>query len=337
MALNLPYVIRGTIYQTGGTTAVGSGVRVTARNESNAETTYCDTNSSGQYLIDLANLASGYLNTDNITVFVTYETYEASDSFLISASTHNLDLTLASTTASQDTDEYCTVQHIWDELGDATSSDVSASRVVKAIQRAEAEINERTGTKFVSTTVTDEIYAYDQYNTWKSASQLGAYGSVGRYDSMYPIYNNKIQLKKYPVISITALYRNTASATQADSWSELTQQSGSGGDFLLDTTNGILEFVDDTPYFGPRSVKVTYVYGYATVPKTVERLTILLTVKDIIRSKTSNSQLGTIDSVSLGPISIRKGMREAGFYFNSIDAEIESLWEIVGKFSIKVV
>ena len=71
MSNQLPYTISGIIYDTDGSTAVSSA-SVKARNETTNEILTTTSNSSGQYLFDAANFASGYLQTDKVTIYVIY-------------------------------------------------------------------------------------------------------------------------------------------------------------------------------------------------------------------------------------------------------------------------
>ena len=64
-----PYLIYGTAYNNDNTTVAGSAA-LTLQNETTAQTLTFTTNSLGQFVFDLANLASGYSDGDYITVSV---------------------------------------------------------------------------------------------------------------------------------------------------------------------------------------------------------------------------------------------------------------------------
>lgn len=333
MGINLPYPVTGTVYESDGTTAVSSGVSVTARNETTNELISTTTNSSGQYVLDYGNFSSGYLSSDTVTTYVLYTTFEASSSIVISSNTHTLNLTLADVSASNLV-KYCTVQDVWDYLDGIGSTDISAARVIKEIRRAEAQIEQKTGQKFTSTSVSQEVYDFNQYTTWYSPEML-EFPSVANIRSDYQnlAYRDRIRLKNFPVLSVTTLQRNLAAANQTDSWETLTQNTGSGGDFLIDLNTGYIDFVEDKPRYGKRAMRVTYTYGYSAVPKTVEKLTILLAVKSILMTKMAKSQFDSTDSITLAEISIRKGAAEGVRFLEGMKMEVNELWEQVGTYS----
>jgi len=98
---SLPFVVAGVVYDTDGSTALAN-VKVTVRNERTNETISGNTNSSGQYLLDCGNLASGWADGDTLTIFTLYTNYEDYEEHVIVASTGgvNQDLTLVVVPAS---------------------------------------------------------------------------------------------------------------------------------------------------------------------------------------------------------------------------------------------
>jgi len=331
---NLPFVISGVITDTDATNP--NGAKVILRNNTNGETTSTTTNSSGQYALDAANLTSGYLNTDSITIYCAWGLAAGESSFLISSDTHTANITLTTVADSADTN-YCTVQNVLDELGDKSTSDISFLRIRNIILRAEAEIDERTESSFTTNTETDEVYDFDQYTGWKSPTQLRGFSTElntsSRTDYWNTTYNDRLRLNNYPLISITSLYKNENGQSATDSWTELTEQEGSGGDFIVNYDTGTITFVSNPPGIGVRKIKVTYTWGRSTVPKTVERLCILLSVRDVLMSKGHASQFDSVDSISLEGISISKGISGSIAYYEWLIKEIERLWSIVGNFA----
>ena len=65
-----PYIVYGYIYQLGTTTGASSN-NITLTDETTGETISTITNSSGQFLLDLGNLASGYTDGDYVKVTAT--------------------------------------------------------------------------------------------------------------------------------------------------------------------------------------------------------------------------------------------------------------------------
>ena len=335
--MSFPYPIQGTILDSGSVAVV---TKVILRNDRTGEKISTISNSSGQYVLDAGNLASGYMTSDRVTIVVSYGDEEGSSSILISSNTHTINITLSSIAESTDL-TYCQVQDILDELGDKTTSDINYERVRKTVLRAEAEIEERSGTKFKSTTVTNEYHDFDQYTSWKGPEQLRGYATdmlVGsRNDYWNTVYNDRIRLKYTPVLTITALSKNNNGKNETDSWESLTQQTGSGGDFIVDLDTGIVTFVGNAPALGIRKVKVSYTYGFSSVPKTVERLAILLSIKSILTSKVNSSQFDSTDSISLEGISISKGTGGSVTYMDALNKEIKELWLIIGDMVNKAV
>ena len=333
MAQGLPYPISGIIYDTDGSTPI-NGATVRARNETTNEIISVNSNSSGEYVMDCANFASGYLETDKVTVYVIYSNLDASGTISIANNEHEKNLTLA-VIADSSLIYYCTVQDVYDEVG-LTSTDLSAQIVIKKIQRAEARINEKTRTTFNSTTVTD-YYDYNQENSFKSAEQRESIGWTIRSDHWNMNFNDMFRLNHYPVVSITGLWKAGAGANQADSWTALTEQTGSGGDFIYSPDGGWVKFLTNIPRFGKRAIKVTYVYGHATVPKHIERLTILLATSDIIRAKASYATFSSAMDVSIESLSIRNNSGSSASYLRQLNEEIDRAWEEVGVMSTDIV
>ena len=332
--VSFPYPTVGTITDSEGSNP--SGAKVIMRNDRSGEKINTTTNASGQYLLEAANLASGYMTTDRLTIICAYGDEENESSFLISdyPGDHTVNLTLEAISESSDVN-YCQVQDVLDELGDKTTDDISYERVRKIILRNEAEIDERSGTKFTSTTVTDEYYDYNQYTTWTSPEGLAfprrsGYGSYNRGDSMGATFNDSLRLNSYPLLTITSLYKNAAGDYQTDNWDELDEQTGTGGDFIIYKDIGVIQFVNKSPNYGRRQVKISYTYGYSSVPKTVERLCILLSIRDVLISKRNSDSSKSQNSLSVDGFSRGPMGGTATTYQNWLNSEIERLWLVVG-------
>lgn len=332
--MSMPYIIRGTVTDSDGNVVDTPTVKI--RNETTNELIIASSNSSGQYIADIANLASGYLQTDRITVYCNYQSEYSESSFLISSDTHTVNISLE---VIEDTETiyYCTVQDVWDELDEKNSSNISAHRIVKSIQRAESEIEEQTNSAFRQVTVTNEIYDWNQYTGYKSAEQLRTVNTLDRHDHWNVFWDDTIKLNKSPIVSITSLYKNQAYDASTDSWTQLTEQTGSGGDFITYKKEGLIKFVNNPPRFGKRSIKITYIYGRTSVPKIVEKLTILLAIRDILLSKISGAQFSSTKSISVDGLSISGGMNSNAVYLKTINNEIDKCWDKVGSFSSEVV
>lgn len=404
---NLPYPVAGQITDSDG--ANPSGAKVVLRNDRSGEKISTTTNDQGEYVLDAANLTSGYVESDRLTVICAFGDEDNESSFLISDNLggNTVNLTLATIAESSDT-TYCQVQDVLDELGDKTTSDISYERIRKIILRSEAEIDERTNSNFGTVLVQDEEYDLDQHTSWSSPEQHMTYRTdylVGtRNDHWNTFFNDRFKLKKAPILSsktqlngatttsattitvdstsdfpsagtifiyngtngteqitytgttsttftgctrgansttatahadnsyvtMISLSKNDQGKSSSDSWTDLEPQVGAGGDFLLKPDTGIITFVDNIPALGFRRTRASYTYGYVSVPKTVERLCILLSVRDTLVSKGNQSQFDSTDSISLEGISISKGITSSVSYFTWLTEEINKLWDVVG-------
>ena len=404
---NLPYIVYGTITDSDSTNP--SGAKIVLRNDRSGQKISTVTNSSGQYLLDAANLTSGYVESDRLTSICAFGDADGESNFLISDNLggKNANVTLVVIAESSDL-FYCQVQDVLDELSDKTTTDISYNRVRKSILRAEKEIDEKTNTKFTATLVTDEIYDLDQYSSYQSPQQKMSFSTDVLYgtrnDHWNTQLNDRFRLEKAPLInpftqlngattttadsltvdsttdfpssgtifiynttndseqinytgktsttftgctrsanSTTAtahannsyvtmlrISRNQQAGSNADDWEDLEPQRGGGGDYIVNNNIGIVTVMDKHPSTGFRKVKASYTYGLITVPKTVERLAILLSVRDILISKTTGSQFDSQDNISLEGISITKGTSSSITYLNSINEEIKMLWSVVG-------
>lgn len=332
MPINLPFPVFGRVYYT-ASALIGSGTLVKLRNNRTNEIVSDTTTSASEYALDGGNFASGYELTDSLTVYVFSKNAYVESTFLVSSDQHKFDLTLVEV-ADSTLISYTNIQRVFEELDDATSSDIGARRIVNTIQEAEREIEERTGMKFASTTVTQEIYDYNQYTAWKSPEALEFYGGMsGRNDYFNISVRDRIQLRNRPIISITTLQRNTAGENATDSWETLTEQTGTGGDYVLTEqlkSAGMIDFVKNKPRNGKRAMRITYKYGYDTTPANVRRLTTLLAVKSIVMSKISRSFFDSPHSISLRGIMIDRSQSQKS-YMDMINNEIDRLWKSIGE------
>ena len=234
-----------------------------------------------------------------------------------------------STVADSSLINICSVQDVWDALDEIGASDTSAKRIIKAVQRAESQIQERAGIKFSSTTETQEIYDYNENTSTFSPEEGTFVGNDVRNDYYNLFLRDRLWLRNRPIVSITTLQRNTASASSTDSWETLTENTGSAGDYVLTPEGksaGYVDFVNKKPRYGKRAVRITYKHGYSTVPKNVERLGVLLATKDIVLSKISRSFYDSPNPLGLRGIMIDR-TNSFKAYLNSIKEEVDDLFE----------
>ncbi len=228
---------------------------------------------------------------------------------------------------------YCTEAMVEAELGTAISatSTPTSTELDVWIEEAEKDIEERADTTFTSSSFTDEIIHVDRHNSYNR--QL--YNENYYYQTEYPELRVKLPYK--PILTISSASRNTGSHHGADSWESLTEQTGSGGDFIIDKQAGEMVFLKTFPIPKKRSLKITGTYGFSSVPLHVQRLCTLLVVKRVIMSRMSNSQYSSTDSITVEGISISKGVTQSQSYMDGLKAEIDELWKRVGDFNSTVV
>lgn len=342
MVSQFPFIVNGTITDSGS--ANPSGAPIIIRNDRTVETISITTNSSGEYVGDLANLTNGWNVGDQVTVIARFGLEEGESSFVVqdNEASRLINITTSEIVDSSDV-SYCTIQEVYNELDGKTTDDISGSRVRDTILRMEGFIDVRTGTSFKSNTITDEFYDSSNENFWASPElKLGLFSSgSSRSDAGLSGGVDSVQLKNKPIISITGLSRNIAGSTETDSFESLTEQTGSSGNYVLDKQRGILTFFDDKPYFGKkRSFKITYAWGLdrdSTDAKMVSKrelareVCLLLSVRSILTTKVSSSQFSSTDSISLESISISKNATQARNYLDGITQRINEIFDILGQ------
>jgi len=244
--------------------------------------------------------------------------------------------------------DYCTMQDVYDELDGKTSSDISEDRVTDAIQQSEGFIDTKTSTSFKEITVTDEVHTGDRYTLDMSPDYLDTHGtdSGTRRDTLIGRLNNRVKTNFNPVVSIDSLSINMAGGASADSWTELTEQTGSAGDFYIENSEeGIIDFLSNYPRIGKRSWKLTYNYGYdrdssdrrvIMLFRAVRRLTVLLSVRHIMTAKSSGAVFDSSLDVKIGTIEIKSGAKSSRTYLESIAPEITDLWNQLSALGIEV-
>jgi len=341
----IPLLIYGTITES------GSGVdtiTVKLRNETTNETITGTTNSDGLYVLDASNFTSGYVDGDQITVYTIYQNFEGQATITVALPTYSYeqDIALSEVEDSEEID-YCTFQDVYDELDEKTATDIATTKLIKAIQRAEAQIDLRTGTSFKINTETDEVHSMNRYNADVSPEKLDLGYNFPQRSDRWGNINNRVKVNKTPLISITSLYKNGAASSSADSWTELTEQTGSSGDFIvMNKDAGIIDFVNNYPTFGERSWKISYTWGHnpdstdrdimARI-RAVQRLTILLASKMVLSRKSSGAIFDSTRDIKIGTIEIKGAGTSTRQHMVEIQDEINDLWNTLGDLGVEVI
>lgn len=196
-----------------------------------------------------------------------------------------------------------------------SSSIPSVATVEMWIQEAEAEIDALTNRYYAQKTVTNKLMDY----------------------------NGKLlfRLPNTPVISITKIEYNMNSIDMASSW--VTLQEGNGYNYVTYLTQGEVQFTPGTLASyrngilpGTQRLRLSYVYGYQTVPINVQRLATLLVTKRMI-SANANSDAYSSDG-TLEIAGFIKVAEVSSFNINRINAmnqDIDYLRkEVLGKMKV---
>jgi hypothetical protein len=247
---------------------------------------------------------------------------------------------------------YTTVGCIGVELQQTfdASSTPTCTTVANWITEAEAEIEELSGTKFGTgsdgCTVTaaiipftsDTAFSDNNNRYWGLVAGQNLTGSIPNAVFLQDVSGGP---QRRPIVSITSLGVNGSSSfgNAADSFTALTENTGSGGSYFLDKETGKIVFTSCGPIYGhPRAICTTYKYGYSAIPATVQQLSTKMVARRILATKANLSQFSSIDSFSLDGLSISKNITQSVNYMQSLDLDIKRLQnEVVGAFKVDVV
>ena len=186
------------------------------------------------------------------------------------------------------------------ELG-STSSETSptSEKIQMWIEGAEAELDALTKTRWDTHTVTDEMLEINNST-------------------------NIIYTSKSPIVSITSISRNTGSEF-SQSWSLINSSKYK----ILNLNTG--KILMDSYYWEPRSLKATYVAGYATIPTLVKELALLLVNKRYIDNKLKQSAVDT-SVISVASIRIMDNSSQTLRYrLEGLDKEIKDKLALLSK------
>ncbi len=345
MPSSIPLLIYGTISES------GSGVdtiTVKARNETTNDTLTTTTTSAGLYVFDVANFTSGYADGDQITVYTIYQNFEGQGTITVALPVFLYEESIAlSTIEDSEVIDYCTVQDVYDELDDKTSADIAATKIVRKVQEAEALVDLKTDTSFKINTVTDKVYSINRYTIETSPVKLDTVSPFPQRSDRWGYIQNRVKVENTPIIAVTSLSRNTAASVSADVWTVLTQQTGSGGDYMVvNRDTGTIDFLNNYPSIGERSWKITHTWGHdpdstdrdiiARI-RVVRRITALLASKYILSRKSSGSIFNSTQDIKIGTIEIKGSGSSVSSHISDMNEEIDDLWKSLGELGIEVI
>ena len=208
---SFPYIIQGIVYDTDGTTTL-SNVRVTARNERTSQTISQNTNASGEYQLDLANLSNGYSNGDIITIYVIFTNLEDFIEHIVVESeggATSQNLTLVEVPAS-DQLRYFTVQDYYDffHLTAGAEDTPLTNEVVKVGVMVEEEIDRECSTRFSDGQMEIEVDDCDATTGWSGSTDAVAI-AVTTDDADYKTRTGALDLGKSGTTQAFFTYEKT--------------------------------------------------------------------------------------------------------------------------------
>ena len=136
-------------------------------------------------------------------------------------------------------------------------ADLPDSVIEDMIENSDAEIDLTTGRTFTSVTGSVEYLSVESGQ-------------------------NVFFLKNYPILSLTTVDKNISSQTNAPQWYRLA--GGLGEDYIANSEDlaiGRIRIIDNGPDAGDDVLKITYNYGYSTIPALARELSLLLTIRQI--------------------------------------------------------
>jgi len=188
----VPYPFHGTI-QDSDENALGA-LRVVLTNVNTNDELTGTTNSSGEFMFDLANLSKGYSDGDQISVYASYGRYYDEIYYTVDVSVSyasDQDLTLDHVISPSAV--YCSIQEVRD-FTRAGSAEWSDDAIYGMMKRATNLIDERTGRTWKGVqTKTDEYYdGDDTARLWFNKTDIQSISAVAIDNDADGVYTSLI-------------------------------------------------------------------------------------------------------------------------------------------------
>ncbi len=312
-----PYNLNITLLDTDGSTPAISKL-VTARDETTAETISDTTDGSGQVILNLGDLDSGYTNGDVITIYsvdgskTVYELHTVdTDTGSFTTTLTYIDTSVADSTtlryftATEFREFYCLATY----NASSAPSGIKTEQIARIGEGVEGEIDRILQQKFDDNdgsnyTVTDEyhntidMYQKDYFSDWG------------------------------PILSVTKFEVNEQGEGVTPTWNDLVEKGTQYYSVDLETGRFRIEDSIYYPLRGARQVRLTYTYGASSVPKDIKRLAILMTGRELGSANlVANAISGKEMEGSGGSINIL----DSNMIKNEISTLINSRMRIIAK------
>lgn len=297
------YVVAGKVFDTDGTTAKAD-VNVRVRNETTGDTSAAQTtNAQGEYAVNLASdsdFPNGWTVGDVVTAFVIYQQVEGSASHTTVAGSGGVtDLNITLSTVTISSLRYFTVGEFYRNFN-LGPVDIPAEHIVTIGLGVEKQIDNELKTRF------------DNANTV----------TLEYHDANGPGHRDFFT-QFTPIQSITTFQTTQSSeGNSSPTWDTLTETTH----YLLDKETGRLAVIDDTkvPPVRRGGARVTYTYGYSSVPADAKRLAILMTGKFLMNSSVVKATISGRDNFNPQTL-------------NALDSEINLIKSRYRKLSITTI
>lgn len=245
MPIYVPYPVNGKVYDTNGTTVLAN-VLVQIRNLDNGSTGEATSNSEGQYVYDLANLSSGYVDGDHISVYASRSNYYDDIDHTVNTSVGAVEINLTlDNLLPAPSPRYVSTTEVrnFTLVQEAEFSDITLNQM---ILRATAVIDRLTGRtwKGVQTVSTEYYDGNDMDTLWLDHTDLASVTALAIDDNDDGTYT-----------SVTTSYVHVYSE----------------GYITLDADAEVNRF-----NHGPKTVRITYTHGKAAPDEEIKYLCILM-------------------------------------------------------------
>jgi hypothetical protein len=208
----------------------------------------------------------------------------------------------------------------------STSTEAATGNQYTTAELVQAEL--RASTAFTSSTTptlaTINIWINEASRIIDSISGT-VYGSTEYTEYFDYEGSDRIQLRNSPIISISSIAENTASAGETASWDTQVSET----DYLLYENKGEILVVPGkwSPKDGYKNIKIVYTAGYSSIPAKVQMLATKMVTQRVLSSLiSSNVEEGNDGgSISVGSISIVEPASYGVNSYKQLKTDIEDL------------
>jgi hypothetical protein len=182
----------------------------------------------------------------------------------------------------------------------------------------------RASTAFSSSTIPSEdtVWNWIDEESRVIDAMTGQIFSNQVVSSAYIDYDGEqvLRFPQAPLVSIDKVEYNSGGLSEP-SWTEL--EEGFGKDFLSYLDLGEIEFINKTYTPGSKKFRLSYTYGYGSIPAEIQRIATLMVAKRTLLSLASNQANTEGGSIQIGTIHITDPTNYSINYLNTMDNTIK--------------